>query len=88
MTFSTDQLERMPKKRLAALRKMINGTAETTYPKASPRRRRKTFADGSHVIESGSGYEIFEGIPQPKKAKRKAKPRQKPIANAAGSVLD
>ena len=71
MTFSTDQLERMPKKRLAALRKLIHGAAETTYPKTSPRRR-KTFADGSQVVESGS-YEIFEGIPKPKKSGRKAK---------------
>jgi hypothetical protein len=47
---------------------------KTTYPKANPRRRRTTFADGSHVIVSSSGYEIFEGIPQPKKAKRKARP--------------
>ena len=73
MTFSADQLERMPKKRLAALRKLIHATAETTYPKTSPRRRRKTFADGSQVIESSSGYEIFEGIPKPKKSGRKAK---------------
>lgn len=78
MTFSTDQLEQMSKKQLAALRtalrKKIPSAAETTYPKTSPRRRRKTFADGSYVIESSSGYEIFEGISQPKKAKRKAKP--------------
>jgi hypothetical protein len=47
---------------------------KTTYPKTGTRRRRTTFADGSHVIESSSGYEIFEGIPKPKKAKRKARP--------------
>ncbi len=73
MTYSTDQLEKMPKKLLVKLRKPIHGAAETTYPETRPRRR-KTFADGSQVVESGSGYEIFEGIPQPKKAKRKAKP--------------
>ena len=49
MTFSTDQLEQMPKKRLAALRKMIRGTA-TTYPENSPRRRSKFFPDGSAII--------------------------------------
>ena len=47
---------------------------KATYPKTSPRRRRQTFGDGSQVIESSNGYEIFEGIPKPKKAKRKAKP--------------
>ncbi len=47
---------------------------KTTYPKSGTRRRRKTFADGSHVIVSSSGYEIFEGIPKPKQAKRKTKP--------------
>lgn len=44
---------------------------KTTYPKTGPRRR-KTFADGSLVIVSNSGYEIFEGIPKNKKAKLKA----------------
>lgn len=78
MTFSTDQLEKMPKKRLAALRKMTHGKAETTYPKTGVRRRSKYFADGSHVIVSGSGYEIFEGIPKSKTAKLKFKPRRSP----------
>ena len=47
---------------------------KATYPKTSTRRRRDTFADGSYVIVSNSGYEIFEGIPKPEKARRKAKP--------------
>ena len=47
---------------------------KTTYSKTSPRRRRITFADGSHVIVSSSGYEIFEGIPKSKKARLKTKP--------------
>ena len=47
---------------------------KTNYLKTGARRRRKTFADGSHVIVSNSGYEIFEGIPKSKKAKLKSKP--------------
>jgi hypothetical protein len=47
---------------------------KTNYLKTGARRRRKTFADGSHVIVSGSGYEIFEGIPKFKRAKLKFKP--------------
>jgi hypothetical protein len=47
---------------------------KTTYPKTAPRRRHKTFADGSQLIESANGYEIFEGIPKPKIAKQKANP--------------
>ncbi len=52
-------------------------TMKTPYPKSGTRRR-KTFADGSYVIVSGSGYEIFEGIPKSKTAKLKLKPRRSP----------
>ncbi len=51
---------------------------KTSYPKSRTRRRRKTFADGSHVIVSNSGYEIFEGITKSKPAKLKFKPRHSP----------
>lgn len=81
MTYSADQLEKMPKKRLAALRKLVKrprSKMKTVYPKTGTRRRRKTFADGSHVIVSSSGYEIFEGITKSKTAKLKLKPRRSP----------
>jgi hypothetical protein len=58
---------------------------KTNYLKTSPRRRRKTFADGSHVIVSGSGYEIFEGIPKTKKAKLKFKPVNLPSSSQNNS---
>jgi hypothetical protein len=54
---------------------------KTNYLKTSPRRRRKTFADGSHVIVSSSGYEIFEGIPKFKRAKLKFKPVNSPASS-------
>jgi hypothetical protein len=50
---------------------------KTTYSKTGTRRRRITFADGSHVIVSSSGYEIFEGIPKSKKAKLKPRASSK-----------
>ena len=54
---------------------------KTTYPKTGPRRRSKYFADGSHVIVSSSGYEIFEGIPKSKTAKLKFKPKRSPASS-------
>ena len=81
LTYSTDQLAKMPPARLAALRELIHrppATMKTNCLKTSPRRRRKTFADGSHVIVSSSGYEIFEGIPKSKKANLKLKPKSSP----------
>jgi hypothetical protein len=73
MTFSTDQLEQMPKKRLAALRKMIRGTA-TTYPENSPRRRSKFFPDGSAIIAvKGGGTLLVESQPQYEAVDMKAK---------------
>jgi len=77
LTYSTDQLAEMPPERLAALRELIYrppAAMKTNHLKTGTRRRRKTFADGSHVIVSNSGYEIFEGIPKSQKSKRKAKP--------------
>jgi hypothetical protein len=50
---------------------------KTNYLNTGARRRRKTFADGSHVIVSSSGYEIFEGIPKFKKAKLKPRAKRK-----------
>jgi hypothetical protein len=58
---------------------------KTNYLKTSPRRRRKTFADGSHVIVSSSGYEIFEGIPKFKRAKLKFKPVNSPASSQSNS---
>jgi len=51
-------------------------TMKPTCPKTPIRRRRKTFADGSQVIVSNSGYEIFEGIPKSKNARLKLKPKR------------
>jgi hypothetical protein len=67
--------------RLAALRELIHRTPaamKTTHPNTGTGRRRKTFADGSHMIVSNSGYEIFEGIPKSKKANLKLKPKSSP----------
>ena len=50
---------------------------KTTYYKIGTRRRRISFADGSHLIVSSSGYEIFEGIPKSKKAKLKPRATSK-----------
>ena len=55
---------------------------KATYPKSGTRRRRKTFADGSHVIVSSSGYEIFEGIPKSKKSKVKSITKRKSPASS------
>lgn len=57
--------------------KNVPGATKTAYPKTGTRRRRKTFADGSHVIVSSSGYEIFEGIPKSKKSKVKPTAKRK-----------
>ena len=81
VTYSTDQLAEMPPERLAALRELIYrppAAMKATAPKTGTRRRRETFADGSHVIVSNSGYEIFEGIPKSKKANLKLKPKSSP----------
>ena len=51
---------------------------KTTYYKIGTRRRRISFADGSHlIVSSSSGYEIFEGIPKSKKAKLKPRATSK-----------
>jgi hypothetical protein len=62
------------------------GNDENQLPQTGTRRRRrKTFADGSHVIVSSSGYEIFEGIPKSQKAKLKFKPRLSPSSSQSNS---
>jgi hypothetical protein len=49
-------------------------TMKATKSKTSQRRRRRTFADGSQLTESFSGYVIYEGIPKRKRTRRKATP--------------
>ena len=68
MTYSTDQLEQMPKKLLTALRKFLRtppDAVKPAYPKTSPRRRTKYFADGSALVAIKGGGTLFvESQPQ------------------------
>ena len=57
---------------------------KTAYQQTSPRRRRKIFPDGSSLIVSSSGYELFEGVPKAPRPGRKAKrPKPTPLASGA-----
>ena len=81
---SVTPVEQMPKKRLAALQKLITTLPtkmKTTYRKNGPRRQSKFFADGSALVAvKGGGTLLIESQPQYKTAGSKdksAKPRRR-----------